>query len=56
MVSQLINWNQHPKRDSIEHDKRFVHAFLYVCAKERLANDQISKQEMVFVRGRFFRL
>lgn len=52
VIVQLLNWNQYPKRESIVHDKRFVKAILYVCAKERCARDHIRDEEMKFVTGK----
>lgn len=54
MVLQLTNWMRHPKRDSVHHDKRFVHAVLHVCAKDRLAKGEIRPEEMLFVRREYF--
>lgn len=51
MVLQLTNWMRNQKRDSLYHDKRFVHAVLHVCAKDRLAKGEIRPEEMLFVRG-----
>lgn len=54
MVLQLANWSRGPKRDSFHHDKRFVHAVLHVCAKDRLAKGEVREEEMSFIRREYF--